>query len=874
MPLWDSRLVKTKPVLLSTVLLSGLMGLFGAVVARAQTNADGSYSVPIYVTNSANFSPSHYTIYAAIGGGPLLPYLFDTGAPNFFSFYDTNGAATATNGSFTFSTGLTYYYEGINSTVSLGSNNATLVTSDPLNLAQVRYTQNDVFNNTPINQVTNAASPQADGTYGDFGAGFYGSSLLATVLTQIPLSNSLTLGYTLNLTAAQIASSGQGSLTLGVSASLLASYATNPNVIKLALSPTGTTIPTAGGGSVAGYNKAQVSNVAVSLTASNGISTSTNMPFVLDTGGGPNAVLYATNLDAFNNATNLTVATTNDPSQTLYSVTGDTTPWGGSVDVLTNLAGGVRLNSGGYFFESNIVTFDLSSGTLYILPVQAVPEPSTWVLLLGGGVLLLGFGFFQKRGNGRRVLILLLSAGALIPSLHAQSDNPLTGYAGYTNSYFLNYANDPGFGTANPDDPRVSLGLGGLNLTVNLDTGSRGLYFSTDTLGTNLPTNASSFDGQIYLNSSARIFEGLWTTTDVSFAVTDQSGNATTALASIPVLDVTTLACSTNPQPGQVGGASTTFVLKADGPLLVMNPDGSTFITNCVGSVTLTGGQSVSYTAGSNMSYLAPVANFGVGFDRTGQGTTPNTNNINQSYNAFLNLSAMTNGSMVAGYILKTNGIQLGLTASTTNFAYTQLLPTGLTNTASLHTVTDWQAPMGSIVQNGQTNGPGQVVVDIGIGHAIMTLPGQTNGYLTNPALGIDLLNSGGAVGYNITTNPANLLNPQFQGNPGNVSLFPPLGGNFSENQPPQSDTFFNTGRNVLNAFNFLYDGQNGYVGLTTNGLVDTNADLSFTAAYYPAPVPEPSTWGLLLGGGILLLGYGVFQRGRPSQKGLATPSR
>ena len=50
----------------------------------------------------------------------------------------------------------------------------------------------------------------------------------------------------------------------------------------------------------------------------------------------------------------------------------------------------------------------------------------------------------------------------LTPSLlRAQSENPLTGYSGYTNSYFLNYVNDPGFGTATPDDPLVSLSIGG-----------------------------------------------------------------------------------------------------------------------------------------------------------------------------------------------------------------------------------------------------------------------------------------------------------------------------------------------------------------------------------------------------------------------------
>jgi hypothetical protein len=472
------------------------------------------------------------------------------------------------------------------------------------------------------------------------------------------------------------------------------------------------------------------------------------------------------------------------------------------------------------------------------------------------------------------VLCLALIGCLVTRSAQAQAGNPLQGYAGYTNSYFLAFANDPGFGTPTPGDPQVALSIGGANLTVNLDTGSRGLYFSTDTLTTNLPTNASSFAGEIYLNSSARIFGGIWTTTTVSFSVTDQHGNPVTATAEVPVLDVTTLSCSTNPQPGQTGIASTTFRLKADGPLVVRNPDGTSFITNCAGSVTLTAGQSVSYLEGSNNNYLAPVANFGVGFDRTGQGTAPNTNNINQGYNAFLNLSSMTNGSMVAGYVLKTNGVQLGLTETTTNFAYTKLLPTGLTNAASLNTVPDWQAPTGTIVRNGVTNAAGQIVVDIGIGHAILTLPGMTNGYLSNPALGIQLLNSQGAVGYNITADPSNLLNPQFQGETGNISLFPPLQGNFSENQPPQNGYFFNTGRNVLNAFDFLYDGLNGYVGLTTNGLVPTGPDLFFAPGYYPDPVPEPSSLWLLLGGVATLMGYGLFQAGRPSQNGEETPER
>jgi len=456
----------------------------------------------------------------------------------------------------------------------------------------------------------------------------------------------------------------------------------------------------------------------------------------------------------------------------------------------------------------------------------------------------------------QRFLFGILTVFA-VSVLHAQSsENPLDGYSGYTNSFFLPYSNDPGFGSTNPSDPTVSLSIGDFNSPFTpLDTGSRGLFFSADLLGTNLSTNDQSYAGQIYLNSSGRIYEGDWTTTTVDFSVTNQqTGLLTNTSAAIPVLDVETLSCSTNPAPGE-SVASTTFSISTNAPkdgILTLTDGTNISYTNRM--FTLLGGQSISY---SNNPVLGSVENFGVGFDRTGNGTAPLSNNTNQIYNAFLNLATMRNGSMEAGYILKTNGVQLGLTETTTNFAYTQLLPTGLTNDPSLHTTPDWQAPTGQVVYNGQTNPTGQVVIDIGIGSSILTLPTMTNGNLSNPPLSINLINSGGAVGYNITTNSDNLLNPQFdKDSSNNVQLFPPLAGNYSENQSPSNNYFFNTGRDVLNGFDFLYDGQNGYVGLITNGLADGNSNVSFTSGFYPNPVPEPSTWSLVASaiGSLILL--------------------
>ena len=60
------------------------------------------------------------------------------------------------------------------------------------------------------------------------------------------------------------------------------------------MSLSGDQIPTTSGATINGYNKAQVSNSTVSLRQDFTSITNT-MPLVLDTGGGPNVVIYSTN---------------------------------------------------------------------------------------------------------------------------------------------------------------------------------------------------------------------------------------------------------------------------------------------------------------------------------------------------------------------------------------------------------------------------------------------------------------------------------------------------------------------------------------------------------------------------------------------------
>ena len=421
----------------------------------------------------------------------------------------------------------------------------------------------------------------------------------------------------------------------------------------------------------------------------------------------------------------------------------------------------------------------------------------------------------------------------VVPAVQA-SENPWDGYSGYTNFYSLDYVNGTGFGPYQSGDVQVKINIGGVangatsidsigGVTLNaidVDTGSRGLFVSADTLDSYGATNSNSFAGTIDLTSSKRVYTGYYTPTPVNFNVTDQNNAAAVATAYIPVLNVQTLGSESN--------GSANYTANIDHGRLNLVDGGTLDFTG--GSFTLTNGQAVSYS--NNAGILPSVSNFGIGFFVGGNTTTgPVGNNTNQIYNAFLNLTNMVGGSMVSGYIIKEDKIQLGLTANTTNFAYTQLELTGLSSTNS---VPDWKPSRGEIVVNGVTNGPGEVILDTGIGYAFagLTNPTGWNDGVSN-SLSINLLNSTN-VGYNFNVKADKTTDPTLAG-PNSVS-----------NYVSASDTFYNSGRNVFNAFDMLYDGQNGYMGLVTNTYGATNSNVFFQAGFYPSPVPEPSTYAML----------------------------
>ncbi|MFM7034795.1 MAG: right-handed parallel beta-helix repeat-containing protein, partial [Planctomycetia bacterium] len=457
-----------------------------------------------------------------------------------------------------------------------------------------------------------------------------------------------------------------------------------------------------------------------------------------------------------------------------------------------------------------------------------------------------------------------ISLGAGIGQGQASGGNPQTGYSAAVGHYLVPFANRPNFyDTANPPaDPQIAMQVGTKQLEVNLDTGSRGLYVDALQLDTNIVLDGPK--GHVFLNSSNRLYFGQWSSQTITFTQSSFQGPSgppdptRKAQANVPVLVVTAIGASTTPAPGATVANTTFGTTISSGSITITNGT----LTRTVGIVpnvtgrgpagivTIPGGWWANYADNmltATTSKLAPVANFGIGFDRSGQGTAPTTGSRNQLYNAFLNLTEMQKGSMRPGYVISATGVQLGLDNSVSGFAFTDLAPTGLPR--GTQSAPDWQPATGSVEYANTPSGTGQIVIDMGIPSGILTLPGKSPSSRFNGKMTVNLLNSPGAVQYDIDTSDAdNLLNPT------DVAFFNPLAGTYTENLPPQSGQFFNTGRKVFAAFDYLYDAAAGLLGLkvgsTTNALnAFASSGGQFTAAHFANPNAPTGVTNLRIGG-------------------------
>ncbi len=367
--------------LLSTLLLALAFFASPALADDFQT-----YDVPIYV--QGNESPSNYWIYVSqnADASNAVPYLFDTGSPNMFTVQGSN-TATAATGTFTFGDGDPVYgYYTQAQTLTLTTNTSTAVTPTVANFNTAMV--------VTINGNTVSGNALADGTYGDFGAGLYGTSTLSTLLTAIPLGTSTKLGYIVNVAGLTTANT-VGTLTVGLTQARIDELNNTAGAIVLDMNHSADQIQSYKG-PITGYDKGQA-HTTVTVDTESG-PASADLPTVFDTGGGPNGVIYYSDdstdpglFDGLNPNGSFSLAY----DDLIFDSWDGISPWGGYASVIGNQHPDEnRVNGGGYLFENYIVMFNLEDAKLTLVP-YSVPEPSTVALLIG--VAALGLPLLRRR---------------------------------------------------------------------------------------------------------------------------------------------------------------------------------------------------------------------------------------------------------------------------------------------------------------------------------------------------------------------------------------------------------------------------------------------------------------------------------------------
>jgi len=343
--------------------------------------------------------------------------------------------------------------------------------------------------------------------------------------------------------------------------------------------------------------------------------------------------------------------------------------------------------------------------------------------------------------------------------------------------------------------PQISVGFAPTTyFNVTMDTGSVGIIVGSSYFSPPGPSDPSFVGpGSETLTSSGIMYEGDWYTTTV-YLFNDATWVAS---STVPVMAVTTVTC--------IPGAR-----------------------DC------------------NPAPVADTSYFGIGF-AGGAGLPQGT----PDKNAFLNITDVRGGSGLLpspGYILSTQGVQIGLTSSNTQgFAMIKLEPLlapsltqWQTPPASPNVLTDWQHARGTITVNGRS-GSGIILFDTGVNTSFLTPPtGVTPKTGMGPINPIKAECNGSnppscavtgttvRVSFPNQTAPVASLNYTVGANNGPQSGNPvsPIAVSVEQNSAP----FLNTSVRFLQAFEYIYDAANGFIGLKTTGI---------TPAQYAASTPS-----------------------------------
>lgn len=387
------------------------------------------------------------------------------------------------------------------------------------------------------------------------------------------------------------------------------------------------------------------------------------------------------------------------------------------------------------------------------------------------------------RRKGRRASWLVIAG--LLAGVMAAAGQGTPDYSGSSTSVSIPFANSQSQSLCFTDQPqlvaKVSI-VPGQNaqplqtkpMSFPMDTGSTGILISPDMIPGYRPV--SGRPGYQFYSSSNRLSVGNWVEATVTF-YKDVSGNAETAIASVPVLVVE----QTGICPHYAGGNTC--------------PDGT-------------------------LQRPTGVAYMGVGFGQEGDSMPQGT----PEKNPLLHLTTIDGKSIAPGYIIESSGVTVGLTpANTQGFGFIKL-----SRYASPYQ-NDWE-PVSMCVQiNSSPCYSGTALVDTGVSKSYITIPHPL------PSEDIDRLVPPGALitGTKVTvklpapdpnsaqSNPVVSYGYEVGGKKGLpepqvIPNWPPANGQPTQRNSSTNDwtPFVNTGRRFLQEYQFLYDAQNGYVGL------------------------------------------------------------
>ncbi|QGM44510.1 hypothetical protein [Methylocystis heyeri] len=352
--------------------------------------------------------------------------------------------------------------------------------------------------------------------------------------------------------------------------------------------------------------------------------------------------------------------------------------------------------------------------------------------------------------------------------------------------------------------PQITVGFNSPNATdvhptfiVTMDTGSTGIivgssYFTPPTNGTLDPSFVGP--GSETLTSSGFQFTGDWYETTINLY---GASNTVVASSTVPVMAVTKVSCL---------------------------PDSRICDPN-------------------NLPAAADTHYFGIGFSG-GAGQPQGT----PDKNAFLNVTSVTGETSVPspGYILSTQGVQIGLTSSNTQgFSLIKLEPLLAPNAAqwqiapaSANVLTDWQHARGTITVNG-TSGSAGILFDTGVTTGFLTPPigvtpqvgtgptgAECNGS-TPPSCAV----SGTSVRVSFSNGTSPVASFQYTVGPNNGAQNGNPVSPYAVSVERNGASFLNATVRFLQGFTYFYDAANGFIGLKATGETPTQFAASIPSA-------------------------------------------